>query len=71
MFKSSICCRLEPVIIKLERQRAPVIVVCHEAVLRASYAYFADSPLKEIPHTEVIPPMLVHFLKVAILIRLC
>ncbi|KAJ0652836.1 putative 6-phosphofructo-2-kinase, Fructose-2,6-bisphosphate 2-phosphatase [Helianthus annuus] len=33
MFKSSICCRLEPVIIKLERQRAPVIVVCHEIPL--------------------------------------
>ncbi|KAJ0582139.1 putative 6-phosphofructo-2-kinase, Fructose-2,6-bisphosphate 2-phosphatase [Helianthus annuus] len=44
---------LEPVIIKLERQRAPVIVVFHEAVLRASYAYFAHRPLKEIPHIEI------------------
>ncbi|KAG8371464.1 hypothetical protein BUALT_Bualt13G0090300 [Buddleja alternifolia] len=33
--------RLEPVIIKLERQRAPVVVVSHQAVLRALYAYFA------------------------------
>jgi hypothetical protein len=24
-------------------------------VLRALYAYFADRPLKEIPHIEVIP----------------
>lgn len=25
-----------------------------QAVLRALYAYFADRPLKEIPHIEVI-----------------
>ncbi|XP_071721282.1 6-phosphofructo-2-kinase/fructose-2,6-bisphosphatase-like isoform X2 [Rutidosis leptorrhynchoides] len=45
--------RLEPVIIELERQRAPVVVVAHQAVLRALYAYFADKPLKEIPHIEM------------------
>ncbi|KAH9620683.1 hypothetical protein KSS87_001465 [Heliosperma pusillum] len=45
--------RLEPVIIELERQRAPVVVVSHQAVLRALYAYFADRPLHEIPHIEV------------------
>ncbi|XP_009782679.1 6-phosphofructo-2-kinase/fructose-2,6-bisphosphatase isoform X1 [Nicotiana tabacum] len=44
--------RLEPVIIELERQRAPVVVVSHQAVLRALYAYFADRPLKEVPHIE-------------------
>ncbi|KAI3682495.1 hypothetical protein L1987_82519 [Smallanthus sonchifolius] len=46
--------RLEPVIIELERQQAPVVVVSHQAVLRALYAYFADRPLKEIPHIEVV-----------------
>ncbi|XP_028784739.1 6-phosphofructo-2-kinase/fructose-2,6-bisphosphatase [Neltuma alba] len=45
--------RLEPVLIELERQRAPVVVISHQAVLRALYAYFADRPLKEIPHMEV------------------
>ncbi|PON85439.1 Fructose-2,6-bisphosphatase [Trema orientale] len=45
--------RLEPVIIELERQRAPVVVISHQAVLRALYAYFADRPLKEIPHIEI------------------
>ncbi|GER30495.1 6-phosphofructo-2-kinase/fructose-2 6-bisphosphatase [Striga asiatica] len=45
--------RLEPVIIELERQRAPVVVISHQAVLRALYAYFADRPLKEIPHLEM------------------
>ncbi|CAG7867464.1 unnamed protein product [Brassica rapa] len=45
--------RLEPVIIELERQRAPVVVISHQAVLRALYAYFADRPLKEIPQIEM------------------
>ncbi|CAA0820601.1 6-phosphofructo-2-kinase/fructose-2-6-bisphosphatase [Striga hermonthica] len=45
--------RLEPVIIELERQRAPVVVISHQAVLRALYAYFADRPLNEIPHLEM------------------
>ncbi|KAL5710105.1 hypothetical protein ACHQM5_020711 [Ranunculus cassubicifolius] len=45
--------RLEPVIIELERQRAPVVVISHQASLRALYAYFADRPLNEIPHIEV------------------
>ncbi|BAT81509.1 6-phosphofructo-2-kinase/fructose-2,6-bisphosphatase protein [Vigna angularis] len=46
--------RLEPVIIELERQRAPVVVISHQAVLRALYAYFTDRPLQEIPDIEVI-----------------
>ncbi|KAJ1691331.1 hypothetical protein LUZ63_015486 [Rhynchospora breviuscula] len=45
--------RLEPVIIELERQRAPVVVISHQAVLRALYAYFADRPLREVPEIEV------------------
>jgi 6-phosphofructo-2-kinase/fructose-2,6-biphosphatase len=45
--------RLEPVIIELERQRAPVVVISHQAVLRALYAYFADKPLEELPNIEV------------------
>jgi 6-phosphofructo-2-kinase/fructose-2,6-biphosphatase len=34
--------RLEPVIIEAERQRTPVLIVAHQAVLRALYAYFMD-----------------------------
>ncbi|CAM6124564.1 unnamed protein product [Calypogeia fissa] len=45
--------RLEPVIIELERQRSPVVVIAHQAVLRALYAYFTDKPLKEAPHIEM------------------
>uniref|UniRef100_A0A7C9E4U8 6-phosphofructo-2-kinase n=2 Tax=Opuntia streptacantha TaxID=393608 RepID=A0A7C9E4U8_OPUST len=44
--------RLEPLIIELERQRAPVVVISHQAVLRALYAYVADRPFEEIPHIE-------------------
>ncbi|KAG0573467.1 hypothetical protein KC19_VG180900 [Ceratodon purpureus] len=45
--------RLEPVIIELERQRSPVVVIAHQAVLRSLYAYFADKPLREVPHIEM------------------
>jgi 6-phosphofructo-2-kinase/fructose-2,6-biphosphatase len=44
---------LEPVIIELERQRSPVVVIAHQAILRSLYAYFADKPLKEAPHVEM------------------
>ncbi|KMZ63817.1 6-phosphofructo-2-kinase [Zostera marina] len=45
--------RLEPVMIELERQRAPLVVISHQAVLRALYGYFADKPLEEIPYIDV------------------
>jgi len=45
--------RLEPVIIELERQRVSVIVIAHQAVLRALYAYFADREPDECPFLEM------------------
>ncbi len=42
--------RLEPVIIEIERQRKPVVVVAHQAVLRALYAYLGDHPPADCPH---------------------
>ncbi|KAI5070234.1 hypothetical protein GOP47_0014577 [Adiantum capillus-veneris] len=45
--------RLEPVIIELERQHSPVIIVAHQAVLRSLYGYFADKPLEQIPYIEI------------------
>ncbi|MCO5603104.1 hypothetical protein L7F22_057249 [Adiantum nelumboides] len=44
--------RLEPVIIELERQQSPVIIVAHQAVLRSLYGYFADKPIEQIPYIE-------------------
>lgn len=41
--------RLDPLIIQLERQRAPVLVISHQAVLRALYAYLMDRPPETCP----------------------
>jgi broad specificity phosphatase PhoE len=45
--------RLEPVIVELERERRPVLVVSHQAVLRALHAYLMDRPTKEVPYTPI------------------
>jgi len=45
--------RLDPFIIQLERQRSPVLVIAHQAVLRALYAYFMDLPPRECPKLPV------------------
>jgi broad specificity phosphatase PhoE/predicted kinase len=45
--------RLEPVIVELERQRAPVLIVAHQAVLRALYGYLMGRPQDECPYLEV------------------
>ena len=45
--------RLEPVIYELERQRAPVLIVSHQAVLRCLYGYFLDLPASEIPYVSI------------------
>ena len=42
--------RLEPVIVELERQRSPVLIVAHRAVLRALYGYLMGKPQDECPH---------------------
>jgi broad specificity phosphatase PhoE/predicted kinase len=45
--------RLEPVIFELERERAPVLVIGHQAVLRALYAYMMDRPPDECPYVSI------------------
>ncbi len=45
--------RLDPVIIELERQRQPILVIAHQAILRAMYGYFMDRPPEDIPHIEI------------------
>lgn len=45
--------RLDPVLIELERQRRPVLVIAHNAVIRGLYAYFADEPAERVPHLDV------------------
>lgn len=45
--------RLEPVIVELERQRSPVLVIAHQAVIRALYGYLMGRPQDECPHLQV------------------
>jgi broad specificity phosphatase PhoE/predicted kinase len=50
--------RIEPVIFELERVRAPVLIIGHQAVLRTLYAYMMDKPPEACPHL----PMPLHTL---------
>jgi broad specificity phosphatase PhoE len=45
--------RLEPVIFELEREQAPVLIIGHQAVLRALYAYMMDRPPAECPFVSI------------------
>ena len=45
--------RLEPVIVELERERTPTLVVAHQAVLRALYAYLMDKPPRDCPDLPI------------------
>lgn len=45
--------RLEPVIVELERQQSAVLVVAHQAVIRALYAYFMDRAPEEVPRLPI------------------
>jgi broad specificity phosphatase PhoE/predicted kinase len=45
--------RLEPVIIELERTRKPVLVIAHNAIARALYAYFQGIAPDKCPHLAI------------------
>jgi broad specificity phosphatase PhoE/predicted kinase len=45
--------RLEPVIFELEREKRPVLIIGHQAVLRALYAYMMDRPPNECPFVSI------------------
>jgi broad specificity phosphatase PhoE/predicted kinase len=45
--------RLESVIVELERQRHPVLVISHQAVVRALYCYLMGKPQEECPHVSI------------------
>ncbi|MFT4624007.1 MAG: broad specificity phosphatase PhoE/predicted kinase [Myxococcota bacterium] len=45
--------RLGPAILELERQREPVVVVAHNAVIRCLYAWFSGRSVDEAPHLEI------------------
>jgi broad specificity phosphatase PhoE len=45
--------RLEPVIFELERSRESTLVIAHQAILRALYAYFTNHPREDVPYLSV------------------
>jgi 6-phosphofructo-2-kinase/fructose-2,6-biphosphatase len=45
--------RLEPVIIELERQHSPVLIIAHQAVLRCLTAYFTNRRAADVPHISL------------------
>jgi broad specificity phosphatase PhoE/predicted kinase len=45
--------RLHPVVVEIERQRAPVVVVAHNAVIRVLYGFFAGYSPLEVPRIEI------------------
>jgi len=45
--------RLEPVIVELEGLRSPVLIIGHQAVLRALYGYLMGKPQEECPYLQV------------------
>jgi broad specificity phosphatase PhoE/predicted kinase len=45
--------RLEPVIVELERQPLPVLIVAHQAVIRVLYGYLMGKPQDECPYLTV------------------
>ena len=45
--------RLEPIIFELERSKKSVLLIAHQAILRALYAYFANRPLSDVPYLSI------------------
>jgi len=45
--------RLDPVIAELERFAEPLLVIAHQAVLRAVYGYLAGKPREDVPHLKI------------------
>jgi broad specificity phosphatase PhoE/predicted kinase len=45
--------RLEPVIVEVERQRSPVLIIAHQAIVRALYAYFTELAPETCPQLPI------------------
>mmetsp|Transcript_2067 Transcript_2067/g.2726 ORF Transcript_2067/g.2726 Transcript_2067/m.2726 type:complete len:524 (+) Transcript_2067:60-1631(+) len=45
--------RLEPVLFEIERQKTPILIVAHQAILRALYGYFMDIDAEEVPYIPI------------------
>lgn len=47
---TDVIARLDPAIIEIERHERPILIIGHQGVLRALYAYLMDTPPRESPH---------------------
>lgn len=56
---------MEPVLYELERQKDPVLVVSHRAVLQSLFAYFNDIEIEEIPWIKIKPNTIYEFIPMA------
>jgi len=45
--------RVEPLVLELERQTEPTIIIGHQAVLRTIYAYFVGEAVESCPHLSL------------------
>jgi len=45
--------RLDRIIIEIERHDTPILIIGHQGVLRALYAYMMDTPPKDCPHLSM------------------
>ena len=45
--------RIDPVIIELERQLSPILIIAHQAVLRTLYGYLNGTPREDIPYLSI------------------
>jgi len=45
--------RLDPLILALEHRSEPVLVVAHQAILRAIYGYFSNKERRSVPHLPI------------------
>lgn len=45
--------RVDPLIVEIERHTRPLLIVAHQAVIRALYAYLMDRPPRECPHLPI------------------
>lgn len=52
--------RLDPAILEIERTRAPVLVIAHQAVLRALYGYLVEHPRDEVPRLPIPLHTVIH-----------
>ncbi len=52
--------RLDPLILALEHRSEPVLVIAHQAILRAIYGYFTNKDRGSVPHLQIPLHTLIH-----------